>query len=102
MGRMRTASRLGLLTAVVCCALIAGAIAQDQDTLQLTLALLIDTSPSVRPVFEEEKVTAKAFIESIMRSKDLALVIGFDRSVTLVQDYTENVRLLKRAINELE
>jgi Ca-activated chloride channel family protein len=66
------------------------------------MALLVDTSPSVRPVFEEEKITAKAFLESIMRVKDLALVIGFDRSVTLVEDYTDNVRLLKRAVDELE
>jgi Ca-activated chloride channel homolog len=73
-----------------------------ENELPLTLALLIDTSPSVRPVFEEEKTTAKSFLESIMRSKDLALIIGFDRSITLVQDYTENVRLLKRAIDELE
>ena len=73
-----------------------------ENELPLTLALLVDTSPSVRPVIEEEKITAKAFLESIMRSKDLALVIGFDRSVTLVEDYTENVRLLKRAIDELE
>src|SRR5213594_3350168 len=68
----------------------------------LTLALLIDTSPSVRPVFDEEKLTAASFLESILREKDLALVIGFDQSVTLLQDYTENLKLLKRAINELE
>jgi Mg-chelatase subunit ChlD len=37
-----------------------------------------------------------------MRPKDLALVIGFDRSVTLVQDYTDSPRLLSRAIDELE
>jgi VWFA-related protein len=73
-----------------------------ENELPLTLAMLVDTSPSVRPVFEEEKTTANAFLESIMRPKDLALIIGFDRSVTLVQDYTENVPLLKRAINELE
>ena len=73
-----------------------------ENELQLTIAMLVDTSPSVRPVFEEEKTTANAFLESILRPKDLALVIGFDRSVTLVQDYTENIKLLKRAINELE
>jgi VWFA-related protein len=73
-----------------------------ENELPLTLAMLIDTSPSVRPVFEEEKTTANAFLETIMRPKDLALVIGFDRSVTLVQDYTDNIRLLKRAIDELE
>src|SRR5213594_3691160 len=68
----------------------------------LTLALLIDTSPSVRPIFDEEKLTAASFLESILREKDLALVIGFDQSVTLLQDYTENLKLLKRAIDELE
>ena len=73
-----------------------------ENELPLTIGILIDTSPSVRPVFDEEKVTAVSFLESILRPEDLALVIGFDRSVTLVQDYTENTRLLKTAIDELE
>src|SRR3989441_3126681 len=73
-----------------------------ENQLPLTLALLIDTSPSVRPVFDEEKMTAVGFLESVLHERDLALVIGFDRSVTMVQDYTDNVRLLKRAIDELE
>src|SRR2546426_8630468 len=73
-----------------------------ENELPLTLALLIDNSPSVRPVFDEEKLTASSFLESVLREKDLALVIGFDRSVTLVQDYTENMKLLKRAIDELD
>ncbi|PYR91480.1 MAG: VWA domain-containing protein [Acidobacteria bacterium] len=73
-----------------------------ENELPLTLALLVDTSPSVRPVFDEEKLTAASFLESILREKDLALVIGFDQSVTLLQDYTENLKLLKRAIDELE
>src|SRR5262249_28936507 len=65
-----------------------------ENQLPITLALLIDISPSVRPVFEEEKSTAKAFLESIIRRQDLAIVIAFDRSVTLVQDYTDNIKLL--------
>src|SRR5438132_50864 len=73
-----------------------------ENELPLTLALLVDTSPSVRPVFDEEKTTAQSFLESILRQKDLALIMGFDRSVTLVQDYTDNVKLLRRAIDELE
>jgi len=73
-----------------------------ENELPLTLALLVDTSPSVRSVFDEEKMTAEAFLESILRPKDLALIMGFDRSVTLVQDYTDNVKSLKRAIDELE
>jgi VWFA-related protein len=73
-----------------------------ENELPLTIGMLIDTSPSVRPVFDEEKLTATSFLESILRPNDLALVIGFDRSVTLVQDYTESARRLKAAINDLE
>lgn len=74
----------------------------SENELPLTLALLIDTSPSVRPVFSEEKRTAGQFLETILRSQDLALVIGFDREVTLMQDFTESSRLLGSAIDDLE
>jgi Ca-activated chloride channel homolog len=73
-----------------------------ENELPLTLALLIDTSPSVRPVFEEEKMTAVNFLRNIMRPTDLSLIIGFDRSVTLIQDYTDDVNSLETAIESLE
>ncbi len=73
-----------------------------ENELPLTLGLLIDTSPSVRPVFDEEKETAVSFLEAIMKPRDLAMVIGFDRSVTLMQDYTDDLRSLKSAIHDLE
>src|SRR5207248_8689501 len=109
MGRMKPIVAITLLI-IACCAVTAGALRQDQDTLKvsvelvnvpfsvtdrngrfvsglsakdflveedgrrqqiknfarenelpLTLAMLIDTSPSVRPVFDEEKATANAF-----------------------------------------
>ena len=66
-----------------------------ENELPLTISMLIDTSPSVRPVFEEEKETAVSFLESILKPNDLAMVIGFDRSVTLVQDFTDRPRRLK-------
>jgi len=72
-----------------------------ENELPLTLALLVDTSPSVRPVFEEEQRTAVAFLESILRPQDLSLVIGFDRTVTLIQDFTESTGLLADAIYSL-
>jgi len=74
----------------------------SENELPLTLAMLIDTSLSVRPVFNEEKATATAFLQSVLRPNDLALVIAFDRSVTLVQDLTENKRRLAVAIDELK
>src|SRR5437867_1115473 len=73
-----------------------------ENELPLTIAMLVDTSPSVRPVFEEEKDTAESFLQSILKPNDLALVIGFDRSVTLVQDFTDRPRLLKSAIDDLQ
>jgi VWFA-related protein len=73
-----------------------------ENELPLTLAMLVDTSPSVRPIFDEEKTTAERFLETILRAKDLALVMGFDREVTLVQDYTDSARDLKRAVEDLQ
>jgi VWFA-related protein len=73
-----------------------------ENELPLTLALLVDTSPSVEPVFEEEKRTAIGFLSSTLRPQDLALVIGFNRTVTLFQDFTENTRLLSNAVQNLK
>lgn len=69
--------------------------------LPLTLAMLIDISPSVSPVFEEEKYTASGFLRSVLGPRDLALVIAFDRWVTLAQDFTEDVPSLTSAIDSL-
>ena len=74
--------------------------ARDRD-LPLTLAMLIDISPSVSPVFQEEKDTAAGFLRSVLGPRDLALVIAFDRWVTLVQDFTEDVPSLTSAIETL-
>src|SRR5688572_13229816 len=50
--------------------------AREQE-LPLTLALVVDISPSVANVFEQEKRTASAFLESVVGRRDLALVISF-------------------------
>lgn len=74
--------------------------AREQE-LPLTLALLIDVSPSVGPFFAAEKRTAAAFLESVLGRRDLALVIAFDHAVTLAQDYTDDLPSLKKAIQDL-
>lgn len=73
-----------------------------ENELPLTIGILVDTSPSVRSVFREEKTRAARFLESILRPNDLALLIGFDRTVTLFQDFTETTKLLTSAIDDLE
>jgi Ca-activated chloride channel family protein len=70
-------------------------------TLPLTLALLIDTSPSVESVLELEKQTATEFLHAVLRKQDLALVMNFDRGVSLLQDFTSDVRLLSKAIRSV-
>jgi len=73
-----------------------------ENELPLTLGLLVDISPSVRPTFDQECVAASGFFEEVLRPKDLAMIISFEKQVTLVQDFTEDTRLLQRAIDSLE
>jgi VWFA-related protein len=70
-------------------------------SLPLTMAILIDTSPSVEPILGLEKQTANEFLESVLRKEDLALIMNFDRSVSLIQDFTSDIRRLNRAIQSV-
>ncbi len=72
---------------------------RETDT-PLTLAIMIDTSPSQGRVLDAEKEEANAFLRQILGPKDLACVIHFDVDVELLQDFTNDQRLLDKAINE--
>jgi VWFA-related protein len=72
-----------------------------ENTQPLTIGLLIDTSASVSRVFADEKETAIQFLESTIRPSDLAFVIGFNHEVTLVEDYTDDLRALRSAVDSL-
>jgi len=67
----------------------------------LTIGVLIDKSPSVGRVFGEEKAAAVSFLDTTLKSGDLAMVISFDRTVTLEEDFTEDKKPLRQAINSL-
>lgn len=68
----------------------------------LTIALLIDCSGSVRDKLEYEKTTAAEFFTEVLRpQKDLALIISFDASVYLVQDFTQDRESLLNALETL-
>jgi VWFA-related protein len=69
-----------------------------ENELPLTMAILLDVSPSVRPVFAEELRTTSAFVEAVMRPKDIVMLITFDERVTLVQDFTDSPSVLRDAI----
>ena len=74
----------------------------DQSEVPLTIALLIDTSGSVKEKLEYEKTTAADFFREILRpNKDLALIIQFDSDVNLVQDFTQSQSDLINALDNL-
>jgi VWFA-related protein len=74
---------------------------READT-PLTMGILVDTSPSQGRVLEVEKTEAEAFLREILRPKDLAFVLHFDVDVELLQDFTEDLHLLDKAIDETE
>jgi len=70
--------------------------------LPLTVALLIDTSGSVRDRLQFEQDAAVEFFNStLIRGKDRALVISFDSGVDLVQDYTDDSETLSKSIRKI-
>jgi VWFA-related protein len=71
-----------------------------ESNLPLTLGILIDSSGSQMRVLEMEKEVGGAFLSEILREKDEAFVIDFDVNVDLLQDFTNDVRRLKAALNK--
>src|SRR5262252_5151805 len=73
-----------------------------ETNLPLTIALLIDTSGSVRDRLRfEQEAAIEFFSTTLMRGKDRALVIGFDSGVDLIQDYTDDPEKLSKSIHTM-
>ncbi len=70
-------------------------------TLPLTLGILIDTSPSVQDILPLEQRAAIEFLRTVLKKDDLAMIINFDRGVSLIQDFTNSLRLLEKAVGLL-
>jgi len=73
-----------------------------ESQLPLTLGILIDTSASQQNVLPMEQEVGGAFLSQILREKDLAFILDFNISVSLVQDFTSNIRRLKSALNSVK
>jgi VWFA-related protein len=71
-----------------------------ESNLPLTLGIMIDASGSQARVLEMEKEVGGSFLSEILRPKDEAFVISFDVNVDLLQDFTNDIRLLKEALNK--
>lgn len=68
----------------------------------LTLVLAIDTSPSQGNVLMVEQSAAKQFASQILRPKDAFAVLHFDVEVELLQDFTESLSYINKAIDSTQ
>ncbi len=73
-----------------------------ETDLPLTLGILLDTSGSQQYVLPLEQQAGSEFLEQILRKKDEAFLLSFDVDVDLLQDFTNNPRLLARAMDKAE
>ena len=73
-----------------------------ETDLPLRLAILVDTSNSIRDRFRFIQEAANDFLATVMRpGKDRALVVSFDTSPELVSDLTDDTVALSKAIRDL-
>jgi VWFA-related protein len=65
----------------------------------LTLGIMIDSSASQERVLDYEKEAGYEFLKQVLNDKDMAFVISFDVNVDLLQDFTNDNKQLKSALN---
>ena len=75
---------------------------EAESSVPLNLGLLVDTSLSQSRVLGDERSAGIKFFDQILRDKDQAFVIHFDREIELLQDFTGSRDKLDRALNLLE
>jgi Ca-activated chloride channel family protein len=73
-----------------------------ESDLPLRLALLVDTSNSIRQQFRFEQQAAIRFINGVMRSnQDHMMLISFDSTPELVSDLTSSIAVLEKGVNAM-
>ena len=73
-----------------------------ESDLPLRIALLVDTSNSIRERFKFELEAASQFLTSLIRKKqDRALIYSFDTQPDMVQDLTDDTELLGKKLRGL-
>lgn len=74
-----------------------------QTDLPLDVAVLMDTSNSVKPKLKFEKDAAVSFLQTMLTSrKDRALFATFDSQIELHQDFSNRIDLLTKAIDKVK
>jgi len=72
-----------------------------ETDLPLTVGLLIDSSVSQHRLIAAEREAGEMFFRRVLGPKDLAFLISFDTDVDLLQDFTSNITLLRRALDDV-
>jgi Ca-activated chloride channel homolog len=72
-----------------------------ESELPLRLAILIDTSNSIRDRFKFQQEAASNFVNSVVHEPDKAIVVSFDTGPELVADLTNDTNKLENAIRDL-
>jgi VWFA-related protein len=73
-----------------------------ESDLPLRLAILIDTSNSIRERFRFEQEAASEFVRSVIKTnQDKGVVVGFDTAPALAADLDEDTSKLENAIRDL-
>ena len=73
----------------------------SETDLPLRLAILVDTSNSIRDRFRFQQEAATNFINSVVREQDKATIVSFDTAAELVVDLTNNTHQLENGIRDL-
>ena len=74
-----------------------------QTNLPLDIALLMDTSNSVKPKLKFQRDAAISFLQTVLRPRvDRALFLSFNSDIELQQDYTNRIDLLSSAIDKVK
>src|SRR5437660_4764992 len=74
----------------------------SETDLPLRLAILIDTSNSIRDRFRFQQDAAVEFLKSSIRPRqDKAIIVSFDSATQLVTDLTDDLVKLEKGVREL-
>jgi VWFA-related protein len=73
-----------------------------ESDLPLRLAVLVDTSNSIRDQFRFEQQAAIRFIQSVVRPhEDKLMLVSFDTAAEMVSDLTDDVRKLEEGVRNM-
>ena len=73
-----------------------------ESDLPLRLAVLVDTSNSIRDQFRFEQQAAIRFIQSVVRPRqDKLMLVSFDTAAEMVSDLTDDVKKLEQGVKAM-